>query len=115
MIYVVVYLSAKIGQVYGKGLFACIRDQFPRWLLLPLVTLAFAGNIIEAAADLGGIGAALNLLVPIPVPLIVVGAAAIIFALQYFGRSEEHTSELQSLMRTSYAVFCLKKKNKSHA
>src|SRR3546814_8429437 len=35
------------------------------------------------------------------------------------GRSEEHTSELQSLMRNSYAVFCLKKKNKithtSHA
>src|SRR3546814_1270073 len=29
------------------------------------------------------------------------------------GRSEEHTSELQSLMRISYAVFCLKKKNKS--
>src|SRR3546814_8749317 len=27
-------------------------------------------------------------------------------------RSEEHTSELQSLMRNSYAVFCLKKKNK---
>src|SRR3546814_3895371 len=27
------------------------------------------------------------------------------------GRSEEHTSELQSLMRTSYAVFCLKKKH----
>src|SRR3546814_1670041 len=29
-------------------------------------------------------------------------------------RSEEHTSELQSLMRNSYAVFCLKKKNKKH-
>src|SRR3546814_7152988 len=29
-----------------------------------------------------------------------------------FGRSEEHTSELQSLMRISYAVFCLKKKKK---
>src|SRR3546814_3192573 len=28
-----------------------------------------------------------------------------------WGRSEEHTSELQSLMRNSYAVFCLKKKN----
>src|SRR3546814_3138060 len=28
-----------------------------------------------------------------------------------FCRSEEHTSELQSLMRNSYAVFCLKKKN----
>src|SRR3546814_9577222 len=29
------------------------------------------------------------------------------------GRSEEHTSEIQSLMRTSYAVFSLKKKNSS--
>src|SRR3546814_4027562 len=31
---------------------------------------------------------------------------------QFDERSEEHTSELQSLMRISYAVFCLKKKNK---
>src|SRR3546814_9979603 len=30
------------------------------------------------------------------------------------GRSEEHTSELQSLMRISYAVFCLKKKKKNN-
>src|SRR3546814_5701238 len=30
------------------------------------------------------------------------------------GRSEEHTSELQSLMRISYAVFCLKKKKTKH-
>src|SRR3546814_4899129 len=30
------------------------------------------------------------------------------------GRSEEHTSELQSLMRISYAVFCLKKKNQNN-
>src|SRR3546814_8221175 len=30
---------------------------------------------------------------------------------QQFHRSEEHTSELQSLMRISYAVFCLKNKN----
>src|SRR3546814_2698895 len=30
------------------------------------------------------------------------------------GRSEEHTSELQSLMRISYAVFCLKKKKTTH-
>src|SRR3546814_3006439 len=32
----------------------------------------------------------------------------------YHERSEEHTSELQSLMRISYAVFCLKKKIKNH-
>src|SRR3546814_8517836 len=35
---------------------------------------------------------------------------------QAAGRSEEHTSELQSLMRSSYAVFCLKNKNnKTHS
>src|SRR3546814_6097692 len=32
----------------------------------------------------------------------------------WFPKSEEHTSELQSLMRISYAVFCLKKKTKTH-
>src|SRR3546814_1551370 len=31
---------------------------------------------------------------------------------EFMGRSEEHTSELQSLMRISYAVFCLKKKKR---
>src|SRR3546814_3924686 len=37
-------------------------------------------------------------------------------SIQYYVlRSEEHTSELQSLMRTSYAVFCLKKNKNSHA
>src|SRR3546814_18556586 len=41
------------------------------------------------------------------------GRAAIVFgASRGLGRSEEHTSELQSLMRISYAVFCLKKKKK---
>src|SRR3546814_1678879 len=33
---------------------------------------------------------------------------------EFVRRSEEHTSELQSLMRISYAVFCLKTKNKTH-
>src|SRR3546814_4883909 len=38
---------------------------------------------------------------------VLIGGAA-------FGRSEEHTSELQSLMRISYAVFCLNKKNEKN-
>src|SRR3546814_5467974 len=37
-----------------------------------------------------------------------------LFLLMDHPRSEEHTSELQSLMRISYAVFCLKKKKKKH-
>src|SRR3546814_9770874 len=41
-------------------------------------------------------------------------STAIIGQLVRLSRSEEHTSELQSLMRISYAVFCLKKKNTQH-
>src|SRR3546814_3260330 len=48
---------------------------------------------------------------------LLIGAAAELIAIPLFarlsdkiGRSEEHKSELQSLMRISYAVFCLKKK-----
>ena len=85
MMYVVVYLSAKLGRVYGKGLFAVIRDRYSRRLLYPLMVGAIAGNVIEAAANLGGIAASLNLLVPAPIPLIVVVAAVAIFALQFWG------------------------------
>src|SRR3546814_10298271 len=41
-------------------------------------------------------------------------AAAVLAELGLTVRSEEHTSELQSLMRISYAVFCLKKKNNNN-
>src|SRR3546814_1385230 len=39
------------------------------------------------------------------------GVSATPVVIEHLIRSEEHTSELQSLMRISYAVFCLKKKN----
>jgi NRAMP (natural resistance-associated macrophage protein)-like metal ion transporter len=85
MMYGVVYLSSKLGQVYGKGLFDAIRDRFPRWALYPILVGGVAGNVVEAAADLGGIAAALNLHVPLPVPAIVAIVAAIVFALQWWG------------------------------
>src|SRR3546814_7648511 len=58
----------------------------------------------EHALDLGGLVGATH-----PAADAAVGAAA---GADSRHRSEEHTSELQSLMRISYAVFCLKKKNK---
>src|SRR3546814_8608322 len=48
--------------------------------------------------------------------LVVIGGAGSLFVAPDIQlRSEEHTSELQSLMRTSYAVFCLKQKNTQQA
>jgi NRAMP (natural resistance-associated macrophage protein)-like metal ion transporter len=85
MMVAVVYLSAKLGQVAGQGLFAVIRTYYPRWLLYATLIGVMMGNTIEAAADLGGMAAALNLVVPLPIPWIVVGAAGVLVALQLWG------------------------------
>src|SRR3546814_2540950 len=66
---------------------------------------------------LGEIGAGLGEVAPVVEPAqflqaVVVGLPwQVIERVPQEVRSEEHTSELQSLMRISYAVFCLKKKN----
>jgi hypothetical protein len=44
--------------------------------------------VIEAAADLGGMAAAIGLFVPLPAPLIVVAVAGILLALQFWGSYE---------------------------
>jgi Mn2+/Fe2+ NRAMP family transporter len=85
MMFAVVYLSAKLGQVAGEGLFAMLRKHYPRWLLYPTLAGVLVGNTIEAGADLGGIAAAIHLLVPIPAGMIVAIATALILALQVWG------------------------------
>lgn len=85
MMYAVVYLSAKLGRVAGQGLFAALAARFPRAVVVPLALLAISGNVIEAAADLGGLAASLHLLLPVPTSAIVVAAAAAILLAQMFG------------------------------
>ncbi|MER8439672.1 Nramp family divalent metal transporter [Mesorhizobium sp. M1312] len=85
MMYTVVYLSSKLGQVSGRGLFHAIKDFYPRWLLWAVLVGVLIGNTIEAAADLGGMAASINIFLPVPIPLIVIVVAAAIFALQLWG------------------------------
>jgi Mn2+/Fe2+ NRAMP family transporter len=80
-----VYLSSKLGQVSGRGLFQAIRDYMPRWVLYATLVGVMLGNTIEAAADLGGMAAAINLFVPLPIPLIVIPIGLIILAFQIWG------------------------------
>ena len=85
MMFAVVYLCSKLGQVAGKGLFAVIRDHFPKWLLYSALIGVIVGNVIEAGADLGGMAAALNVIVPVPVGWIVVAITLVILSLQIWG------------------------------
>ena len=88
MMYAVVYLSSKLGQVTGKGLFHVLKEHYARWLLWPILIGVLIGNTIEAGADFGGMAAAINLFVPLPIPILVVGLGSIILALQLFGSYE---------------------------
>jgi NRAMP (natural resistance-associated macrophage protein)-like metal ion transporter len=85
MMFAVVYLCSKLGQVAGRGLFAVIRDHYSRPILYFFLVTAIVGNIIEAGADIGGMAAALNLLLPIPIGWIVGGVALTILGLQIWG------------------------------
>jgi NRAMP (natural resistance-associated macrophage protein)-like metal ion transporter len=85
MMFAVVYLCSKLGQVCGEGLFAVVKRHYPRWILYTLLIGVLIGNVIEAGADLGGMAAALNVIVPVPIGWIVVGIAAVILALQIWG------------------------------
>lgn len=85
MMFAVVYLSSKLGQVCGEGLFAVVRRHYPRWILYLLLVGVLIGNIVEAGADLGGMAAALNLIVPVPIGWIVVGMGLAILGLQVWG------------------------------
>src|SRR3546814_6276398 len=81
------------------------RHRLPAWLRL-LLAAALVGYVMASSHFNLGRDTACALLAAMlaikPVELASVRDA----------RSEEHTSELQSLMRISYAVFCLKKKNR---
>src|SRR3546814_10120180 len=79
-----------------------------RGLLAPfLVLVALAMMMLPLPAFV------LDLLISFNIALSLVILLAVIYAQRPL-RSEEHTSELQSLMRNSYAVFCLKKKKTQH-
>src|SRR2546423_1818360 len=76
VMFAVVYLSSKLGQVTGQGLFDVIRDRYPRWILRSALIGVLIGNTIEAAADLGGEGAAPHLVRPLPGRLVLLGGRA---------------------------------------
>ena len=55
-------ICARIGRVTGKGLAGNLRETMPRWALLPLVGLLVLANTINIGADLGAMGASVQLL-----------------------------------------------------
>src|SRR3546814_4234489 len=87
------------------------------WGALGLMLCAFAAHGVDHPREalwlrLGGICMLVHAVMVIFIAnLVPARSGRVVAALFLIGRSAEHTSELQSLMSISYAVFCLKHKN----
>jgi NRAMP (natural resistance-associated macrophage protein)-like metal ion transporter len=88
MMFAVVSLCSKVGRVTGQGLFLVIKEHYAKSVLWPLLVTAVVGNVIEAGADIGGMAAALNLLLPLRIEVLTIAIAAAVLALQLFGSYE---------------------------
>src|SRR3546814_5033252 len=83
---------------------ACPRDAERHWPILPVVPTTALPTSRRPSPTSLAYGSTLSWTRQPPLAILTCGT---------YVRSEEHTSELQSLMRISYAVFCLKQKNKN--
>lgn len=78
-------ICARIGMVTGKGIAGIVRQHYPRGLLYPVVFGLVVANLLNAGVDIGAIAASINLLIPIPIPLLVAPIAILILLVQVFG------------------------------
>jgi len=86
-------MCARIGMATKKGLAGNMKDRFPRWLLYIVIFLMFFANTFNIAADLAGMTASLNLLIPLPkVVWAIVLSLVILLSLIFF--SYERLSSL---------------------
>ena len=85
MMVVVVYLSGKLGQVTGQGLFRVLRRHAPRWLQFVVLSGVVFANTVTAGADIGGITAALGIFLPLPHWALAAGVTAALVILQIWG------------------------------
>ncbi len=96
-------ISAQIGRVTGRGLGGNLRRHMPGWVLHPVVVLLVAANTINTGADLGAMGAALQLLVGGPLLMWVAGFAAVSAGLVVFMRYSRYVAVLKWLTISLFA------------
>ena len=96
-------ISAEIGRVTGKGIAANMRRSYPPLVLYALVGLLVLANVINIGADLGAMGAALQLILPGPKWLYVPAFAIVIVLLEVFMRYASYVSVLRWLTLSLFA------------
>jgi len=103
MMVTVVYVSSKLGQVTGQGLFSAIRTYYSRKFLYIVLVCVVLGNTIEAGADIGGIAASLHMVVPVAQGLLVAAVALLSLVLQVWASYRVISNVFRALSLTLLA------------
>ncbi|MDR7298422.1 NRAMP (natural resistance-associated macrophage protein)-like metal ion transporter [Pelomonas aquatica] len=90
-------VSARIGYVSGRGLAANMKKTFPRPVLIVLVGLLLLANMLNIAADIAAMGAALHLLLGGPTQLYALGFGIVSVVMQVFLAYESYVRWLKWL------------------
>ena len=96
-------ISARIGRVTGRGIAGNLKAHYPAAFVYGLVALLVVANTINLGADMGAMGAALNLVVGGPTLLYVVLFGAISIGLEVFVRYARYVSVLKWLTLSLFA------------
>jgi len=96
-------ISARLGRVTGRGIAGNMRQFYPRWLLYILVGLLVFANVINLGADIGAMGAAVNLLLGGPTLLYCVLLASLSVVLQIFIPYRKYAAVLKWLTLSLFA------------
>jgi NRAMP (natural resistance-associated macrophage protein)-like metal ion transporter len=96
-------ISARLGRVTGRGIAGNIRRFYPPWILYLTVVLLLIANIINIGADIGAMGAAVNLLVGGPTLLYCVLFALVSVLLQVFVPYKTYSAILKWLTLSLFA------------
>src|ERR1700741_4796822 len=96
-------ISARLGRVTGCGIAENIRRRYHGWILYPIVVLLLFANIINIGADIGAMGAAINLLVGGPTLFYCVLLASISTLLQIWIPYRKYVGILKWLTLSLFA------------
>jgi NRAMP (natural resistance-associated macrophage protein)-like metal ion transporter len=85
MMFAVQFICSRIGLVTGRDLSQQLVKNFPAYITYPAIFALVFANSINAGADIGAIGAAINLLLPVPIVVAVIPVAVALVVLQLWG------------------------------
>lgn len=99
MMMAVQYTAAKVAVVHGKGLTDVLKSRYPKALASGAVLALLAANLINAGSDIGAIGAAFALVLPVPAKVMIVPVVIALFCFLLFGNYD--------LIQNTFKWLCL--------